>query len=66
MAYVEVCDICRSEINKETGIYLDVKDTNGMGGLLGLGRDKNIKRKYNIHICDRCVRNIKRYCKENT
>lgn len=63
MAVIEICDICKKQVSKTDGITVKVSDTNGLDFIL----DTPIrgKRNYEVRICDRCVNNIKKYCKKN-
>lgn len=60
---IEVCDICRKEISEHNGIYVRTEDFDGLSFCGDL--PVRAKRKYKIHICERCVDNIKKYCKKN-
>lgn len=61
MAKIEVCDICRAEVNDTDGIELIAKDFNGLS-ICGFEPVRS-KRKYTIRICDKCIEKIKEYCK---
>ena len=63
LAVIEICDICKKQASKTDGITVKVSDMNGLDFIL----DTPIrgKRNYEVRICDRCVNNIKKYCKKN-
>lgn len=63
MAVIEVCDICRKEVNKKDGITLKGIDWNGTSYTYGV--PLKAQRKYKIKICDSCKENIIEYCREN-
>lgn len=62
MAVVIVCDICRKEVSEQDGIDVTVSDWDGVkySGFHAV-RDK---RKYTAKICDKCLENIKNYCRD--
>ena len=64
MAVIEICDICKKKVSKNDGIELIVSDMNGLD-FIGLDPVR-CKRKYKIRICDKCIENIKKYCRENS
>ena len=60
---IEVCDICKKEISAHNGIYVRAEDFEGLSFCGDLPIRE--KRKYKLHICQRCVDNIKKYCNKN-
>lgn len=63
MAVITVCDICRKEVSEQNGVDVAVSDNNGLdffGGVPTRG-----KRKYTAKICDKCLENIKNYCRDH-
>ena len=63
MAIVTICDICRREVSEQDGVDITVSDNNGLdffGGVPTRG-----KRKYTVKICDKCLENIKKYCRDH-
>lgn len=63
MAVIEICDICKKQVDIKDGITVKASDMNGMDFILG--NPVRGKRNYEIRICDKCVNNIKNYCKKN-
>lgn len=59
---VEVCDICKKETSETDGIYVRASDFNGL--CFGGGMPMRTRRKYKMHICQKCVEAIKKYCNE--
>lgn len=63
MAVITVCDICRKEVSEQNGVDVTVSDWDGLdffGGVPTRG-----KRKYTVKICDKCLENIKNYCRDH-
>ena len=63
MAIIEICDICGKQVNKKDGVYLECSDMNGLS-FIGTQPIRS-KRSYKIRICDKCIDNIKNYCREH-
>lgn len=62
MAVVEICDVCGKQVNLLDGITLKCSDMNGLH-FIGIDPVRE-KRDYKVRICDKCVENIKAYCKK--
>lgn len=62
MAVIEICDVCGKQVGEIDGISLKCSDMNGLS-FIGV-QPMRSKRNYNIRVCDKCVNNIKAYCKE--
>lgn len=60
---VEVCNICKKETSEDNGIYVRAEDFNGLSFTGSM--PMRARRRYKIHICQKCIENIKKYCKEN-
>lgn len=63
MAVIEICDVCKKRLSECNGIELTASDMNGLD-FVGIEQVR-CRRKYKIRICDKCIENIKKYCKEN-
>lgn len=63
MAFIEICDVCKKEVDKRNGITIDVSDMDGLEWIGGSPVRKT--REYKVRVCDRCVENIKTYCRKN-
>lgn len=63
MAVIEICDICKKRVEERDGITASVSDTDGLEWIAGVAVRN--KQKYEIRICDRCIENIKTYCRNN-
>lgn len=62
MAVVEICDVCGKQVSDRDGITLKCSDMNGLS-FIGTIPTRG-KRNYKVRICDRCIENIKDYCKK--
>lgn len=62
MAVIEICDVCGKQVSEQNGITLKCSDMNGLG-FIGIEPTRE-KRNYKVRICDRCIENIKDYCKK--
>lgn len=62
MAVVEICDVCGKQVSDRDGITLKCSDMNGLS-FIGTTPTRG-KRNYKVRICDRCIENIKDYCKK--
>lgn len=62
MAVIEICDVCGKQVSDRDGITLNCSDMNGLhfNGTMPVRG----KRNYKVRVCDRCIENIKDYCKE--
>lgn len=63
MAIIEICDICKKRVSEREGITLSVSDMDGIEWIAGT--PIRGERNYKIRVCDRCVENIKTYCRNN-
>lgn len=63
MAIVTICDICGNVVDDRDGVELTCSDWKKFGTSLG-GRKIQAKRKYTAKICDKCLENIKNYCRD--
>lgn len=63
LAVIEICDICEKQVSEENGITITASDMNGYK-IIGY-EPIRCKRKFDIRICDRCIDNIKNYCRKN-
>lgn len=56
MAVIEICDVCGKQVSERDGISLKCSDMNGL---------LRSKRSYKIRVCNKCIDNIKDYCREH-
>lgn len=63
MAVIEICDVCGKQVNKRDGVCLKCSDMNGLS-FIGTQPIRS-KRSYKIRICNKCIDNIKNYCREH-
>lgn len=63
MAVIEICDVCGKQVSEEDGISLQCSDMNGLS-VIGTQLMRS-KRSYEIRVCDKCIDNIKDYCREH-
>lgn len=62
MAVIEICDVCGKQVSERDGISLECSDMNGLSFSTQLMRSK---RSYEIRVCNKCIDNIKDYCREH-
>ena len=55
---IEVCDLCKKEVNDENKTEVIIKDYKGVW-VDGMGYAQPAKRKYKAVICDDCLRTLK-------
>lgn len=59
--WVEVCDVCGKQVVERDGITLRGSDVK----MLSVGTKAMLnKRDYKVRICNKCVKNIKEYCRK--
>lgn len=63
MSLIEVCDTCGKQA--EDGIFLRIKDVQEIFDFDYPKVPSLESYRYKIHICKRCVENIKKYCIEH-
>lgn len=63
LAIIEICDICKKQVDEINGITLTASDMDGLGWIGNFPVRE--KRSYEIRICDNCIENIKSYCRSN-
>lgn len=63
MAVIEICDVCGKQVSERDGISFKCSDMNGLS-FIGTEPTRS-KRSYKIRVCDKCIDNIKDYCRED-
>ena len=63
MAVIEICDVCGKQVSEREGISLKCSDMNGLS-FIGT-QPMRSKRSYKIRVCNKCIDNIKDYCREH-
>lgn len=56
MAVITICDVCGKQISYQEGVHLNCTDVRE--------RDFLKRRAYKVIICDKCIKNIRDYCKK--
>lgn len=53
--FIEVCDLCKKEVEESNKIEVTIKDYKGVW-VDGMGYRQPAKRKYKAVICDNCLK----------